>query len=626
MPIVFLLTSLIFPTTLVAFFLKKANFSFRPSELLFSSLLVGQMVLVMLIFLVSLLMGFSFASIILPTYFCGLAALLILSSIRVALKDKLKFSTKSLWSVGRGRLLGSTIAASLIFLVLLVRHMTPEKEGGLFTPHNTFGDLQYHIAIVNSISLGDNFPPENPIFDGIRLSYPFLIDFHSALLQKIGFNLQWSLVIPGLIYGFCLFGLFLTLANRFLKSQSTAIISLSLFLLNGGLGGFYLLRQAVGQQDIIAGLASNFSFVIDNYNFRFPNSLSSVFLAERPILVGLSVFFLVTTLLWRALHLKQPRKEMLLAGFAIGLLPLWHTHTIMALSIFVPIFCLIFLFSRGEALDVGIKNFAPIFYFSLPLGFVGMLWHLGQVFSTDHFFSIQLGWIAGEEGWVVFWLRNLFLFILLLPFAFLILNKNQKLFYLPALGLFIASNFVQFQPFDWDNYKLLLIWYALSCIILAHFLQILTKKAEILGRFLSASIFLLLIGNGIVLIIGDYLTFHQLFSPQERELAHFLVVNTSTHDKILTGPQHNQFSILAGRRILMGYPGYLWTQGIDFSSREQDIRKMYKGDHQLIKEYNVSYVVIGDEERRAYSPNEAFFDTYFPVLKELQDYKLYKVQ
>ena len=146
------------------------------------------------------------------------------------------------------------------------------------------------------------------------------------------------------------------------------------------------------------------------------------------------------------------------------------------------------------------------------------------------------------------------------------------------------------------------------------------------GKVFAAPILSFLILSGVVLIVGDYLTFYGLFSNEDIELSNWELQNTNPQDLILTGPQHNQFSILAGRGILMGYPGYLWTQGIDSGKRQDDIKKMYNGDVQLIKKYDIKYIVLGYEEKKVYDPDENFLNMNFPLVKQSQNFKIYKVQ
>lgn len=615
----YLFVILIVPTLLLKYFLTKSNLNISRLETLFFSFFLGQIVWVLLLFLISIFLGLSESTVLVSLAPLFIAGLFIFQKNGKFLRPNLKLERYE-------KIFLIIILVSAVgFTFLLKRHMMEEDVGGFSTPHNTFGDLQYHMAIVNSFYLGDNLPPENPIYPGTNLSYPFLIDYYSAVYRTLGFNLQTALIIPGLIFGISVFSMFLLFAYRFLGKVSASFFALLIFLFNGGMGGYLLLRDSIRGQDFIQSVASNFSPMIDKYNFRFPNGVSSVFMAERPILMGLAAFLLVMILLWVSFEKKKADRELLFAGFVIGLLPLWHTHTIIALGLVLPFYFLAYWLYNKSSFVKTLRFFLPIFYLSIPFGVAGMLWHLPQVFGGGvHFFNFKTWWIVGPEGVLIFWFRNLGIFIPLVLLAFFSLNKKQKIFYVPALLIFVFANVINFQPFDWDNYKILLVWYMVSSVIVANLLSFLSKTG-IFGRIFSTSILLFLVISGMVLVVGDYLTFYGLFSKEDVELSNWQVANTKPRDLILTGPQHNQFSILAGRKILMGYQGYLWTQGIDSGGREKDIKMMYQGDTELINEYGIKYIVLGYKERESYQADEGFLDKSFPVVKETRNFKIYKV-
>jgi hypothetical protein len=518
------------------------------------------------------------------------------------------------------------ICVEIIFIILLQRHMLSVTPNGFFTPHNTFGDLQYHLAIINSFYFGNNFPPQNPIYAGIRLSYPFMIDFYSAVFRTVGFTIQNALIFPSAIFGICFFALFILFGYRFLRSKQGAVISSIIFIFNGGLGGYLMLKESLYSPNFLQNLSISFSSVIDKYNFRFPNGISSVFMAERPIVPGMAAFFAILILLWIGLGKGKSKQELFLAGFIVGILPLWHTHTLVALGLCLPFYFVCYWIYKRLTFVNAVKSFLPLFYFSIPLGLLGMSWHFPQIFSGGvKFFSFKTGWVVGPEGFWIFWIRNLGIFPLLLLLSFFFLDKKQKLFYVPVFLIFIFANFIQFQPFDWDNYKVLLIWYAVSSIIVTKLILKLSAEMQSIGKLFATLILSFLILNGTILIIGDYLTFYGLFTNEDIELSSWEIQNTKPQDLILTGPQHNQFSILSGRKILMGYPGYLWTQGIDTKKRKDDIWEMYHGNMELIKKYNIKFIVLGYEERKFYNPDEKFLDSSFRLVKQTNNFKIYKV-
>ena len=77
----------------------------------------------------------------------------------------------------------------------------------------------------------------------------------------------------------------------------------------------------------------------------------------------------------------------------------------------------------------------------------------------------------------------------------------------------------------------------------------------------------------------------------------------------------------------MGYPGHIWTHGLEFVRREGEIKRIYLGApdaDQLLKTYGVEYAVIGPHENMVTPYNEQYF-TRFQKVGEVGEYTLYKV-
>jgi uncharacterized membrane protein len=104
--------------------------------------------------------------------------------------------------------------------------------------------------------------------------------------------------------------------------------------------------------------------------------------------------------------------------------------------------------------------------------------------------------------------------------------------------------------------------------------------------------------------------------------------NTEPRSLVLHGPVVDTPLFLTGRRSLLAYPGWAWPRGLDFVAREANIREIYAGAPDatdLMRKYEVDYVVIGPMER-AYMPvNDKFFSRYSNIA-EIPEYQLYRVE
>ncbi|PYS81136.1 MAG: hypothetical protein DMF67_17875, partial [Acidobacteria bacterium] len=108
---------------------------------------------------------------------------------------------------------------------------------------------------------------------------------------------------------------------------------------------------------------------------------------------------------------------------------------------------------------------------------------------------------------------------------------------------------------------------------------------------------------------------------------------TPPRSLILHAPTYNDPVYLTGRRTFLGYPGHVWSHGIDNFPREADLKGIYSGSPAasgLIARDGIEYVVVGPLEREELKKygvmvNEAFF-RQFTKVGEAGEYRLYKTR
>ena len=120
-----------------------------------------------------------------------------------------------------------------------------------------------------------------------------------------------------------------------------------------------------------------------------------------------------------------------------------------------------------------------------------------------------------------------------------------------------------------------------------------------------------------------------MFSSEDVSLAQFVREHTSKDAIFLTSDKHNNpIPCLAGRRIIMGYRGWLWTHGIDYRTRERDVFEMYQGSDRasaLLNQYGVDYVLLERDKARDFHENPGFFLRRFPMAYSSQNFMLLKI-
>ena len=94
-------------------------------------------------------------------------------------------------------LLGFTAVVIAFFSALFV-HTIFTSDGALFAGYqNVWADWSQHLTTQASFAVASNLPPQNPLFSGTSLLYPFLPDFHSASLVVLGVSPGAALAAPG---------------------------------------------------------------------------------------------------------------------------------------------------------------------------------------------------------------------------------------------------------------------------------------------------------------------------------------------------------------------------------------------------------------------------------------------
>ncbi len=125
---------------------------------------------------------------------------------------------------------------------------------------------------------------------------------------------------------------------------------------------------------------------------------------------------------------------------------------------------------------------------------------------------------------------------------------------------------------------------------------------------------------------------YQFVDARGVQVAAWVRTHTPPDAVFAVADDHNSpIPTLAGRRILVGYPGWLFTYGLsDYVRKGADLRLIMQGDPMtpdLVRQYNISYVLIGPQEQ---SPDIGANLTYWAQHGDLVyndgEYRVYRVR
>jgi hypothetical protein len=459
--------------------------------------------------------------------------------------------------------------------------------------------------------------------------------------------------IPNVILGMSFVGLVHRWALVMLRDRLAAIITPLIVILNGGFGWTLLFEKAGtnegGLFGVLMDLPPSFT-IIPETTWRWGNAISTLLVPQRGFLMGLPLATIVFTQWWLATSEKpepsvtgkktrqknvetQPSRfslntrRMIAAGVAAGLLPLVHAHS----------FVVVMAMAGGLALiRIRWREWFVFFAVASVIAIPQLLWStIHSAVDAGSFFAWEVGWDHGQDNPIWFWFKNTGIFIPLIFAAILskrdgyVVPKRLLLFYLPFTLCFIIPNVLKMAPWIWDNIKVLYYWWLASAPIVALLLARLWREGRT-RRIIAVLLFVCVTLAGALDVAGIALRSvkYEVFDTAGIRFAEFVKQQTTPRALIIHAPVHNTPVFLSGRRSLMGYPGHIWTHGLQFVQRESEIKRIYLGSpdaEQLIRNYGIEYAVVGPQEKIVTRVNDLFFSRY-EMIGEVGEYKLYKIR
>jgi len=173
-------------------------------------------------------------------------------------------------------------------------------------------------------------------------------------------------------------------------------------------------------------------------------------------------------------------------------------------------------------------------------------------------------------------------------------------FVLPAIVIFAAGYFFKTAPWEWDNLKLM-VW--------GYFLILPFLWSDIIGRWAfpeRAAICIALFGSGFVTLLGGLSAGHPGFGLIERarlDYAGAALRPLPVEARFASYPTYNHPVLLQGRKVVLGYPGHLWTEGFNSGDASNRLTELMNGAanwREAAKALGVRYVFWGQDEKTNY--------------------------
>lgn len=571
---------------------------------------------------------------VLPTGAAGVAAFVAVASGGI-------WAGISLWRRGDGFVIplasGKPRAGAVLFigvsvLVLLfgaltVLSLAPSEDGSYTVGAGAAGDVFYHLAQVTRIAFTTHWDFEEPNFSGEFIGYPFFVNLLSAMLLKLGAPFAFAFHAPTLLLGAAAIALFALFLRKLGVSESLVLAALGGTLFASSLG---YIAYFSGMQEF--GLLTRHTVPYPMQAIAYPAFLPTFLVAQRAFVFGLGLFLLVLMGIIRGIGIKA-QGSFVLAGIAMGFLPLAHTHSFIAAGVVSGVVLVYLILWRDDLFFAFCRGtLFPAFFLALPqiAAFV-----LLPRFNSVPFLTFRIGWLSdprevlavrttGPDAWRLFpWMRFFWTnFGVLLSLPFFLLSRVRRFGPRPALAvlgggalaLWIVPNLVQFHAWDVNMNKLfgyaILLSFA-GGVVAVHELA---SRARMFGVLALWGVVLLSAPSAFISITYFLRTPRvaavRVFAPDAQATATWIRTHTPEDAAFVSSgflPRRDLIQseavVFAGRKSPLGPIVWVYTHGIDPTERLEAIDaflKEPKRGPELSSRLRAEYLLVDDALRTAY--------------------------
>jgi hypothetical protein len=548
------------------------------------------------------------------------------------------------------------ISFCFVHLLLVSNTFYIGENGSFNSTSEGYGDIPLQLTQISKFAFSSDLNFYDPIFYGESLRYHFFLNLFRGLILAITGSWSVAVMWPLYLLVIGITALVFLIYRKILKDKFLALASFIIFFLGSGFGWIDVISGNFGTS--VVRLDAVYPF--QNVDFGAP--LLLVLTHQHIFIFGLFLFLLCLYSVFLVLN-GGGRKEMILATLVFGLLPLSHVHSFIALSALIAVILLWLLIKKNYLI------FKKLFTVSIIASLLAIpqLIYLfagkSLIGAEGSFTTFRFGWMLKEGiGGATFpslersffsfpymdflWMNFgiiLPLFVIGIIYLFVKYRRANELeksdfglipvFAIGGLFLFIITQFIQFQPWDFDNNKILVYFLFLASPIIIWLVSKIFKNKLVIRNILVVCVVLFATLTGLLdlsdRVLVSKANLHTIFDINARDLAKYIDQNVKEDELVLTGTSHlNPVASLAGRSVLVGYPGWLWTRGIDYGERKSEIDRFYREpsiDAGILKEYPIAYILVDDLVKKEYAISLERFDQLFEREFEKGNYILYRV-
>jgi len=507
------------------------------------------------------------------------------------------------------------------------------KSSSMLIAPKAWSDFGAHIPLIRSFSLGNNWPPQSPLFPGVPIRYHFLFYFLVGMLEKAGLRIDWALNIPSIIGFAGLLVLIAIVAKRLFNRWSVAVLSIVLFLFNGSLSFIRFFQKHPLSFHSLPDIIFNSAFpsfgpwdgklVSAFWNLNIYTNQRHLAFSFALVLLGI---VLISGKRTTVNHLSFQS-----IGIAFIMVVLLFTNQAAALIVLIW-FAWIFILKKEARIPL-------VFAACISLPYLLILTSITEPSGSIKF---NPGYLILKPltipMFLTFWWQNLGFSMVTIPLGLLVAPKKvRNLFIIPLLILFIAPNIWRFSPDMINNHKFFNFFLIMGNMLTAYLLvrlfecgrsvhnsDIFADKDGYVKKILNVFCRLLTCICLFLLTLSGFIDLFPIINDRAGPLldipnnkdAVFFLKHTDARDIILNSTWFYHPASLAGRKIFSGFSYFTWSYGYNQGSREQIQKRIFAAPNineacQLLKANDIRFIELSDRPEQYLTINRLLFTQSF---------------
>lgn len=452
-----------------------------------------------------------------------------------------------------------------VSLAIFFHTFRVDKEGNLLIAAKLWSDFGSTIPLIRSFSLGENFPPEYPIFPGRPIRYHFGFYAIVGLLERSGIRIDIALnTLSALSFSLLVILIYL-LAQTLFQKRAISILSITMFLFPGSLGFInYFKKNPIFPGNILQIFTNREFASFGPYDRGIISAFwnLNIYTNQRHLAMAYSFFIVVLILLYR--YKDNPKGInyylAMMLGLVIGMFPFFHMAVFGMIIVSLGIAFLLFPRLRLALLLIGI--------ISAVIAFPQVVYMGKAELEVEYFRPGYLIEGLTPRNFVSYWFMNLGLNLILPFIGFLMATKDQRKMFIFFFVLFVIGNTFVFTTDIATNHKFFNIYLIGASVFSAYALYTIWR-ANWVGKITT-------ILASFILTFSGLIDFFPILNDGYMKMID--IKNNPAASYILTTPKKSVFlnskflydnASIAGRRIFMGWPYFSWGAGYDTIKREK---------------------------------------------------------